>query len=144
MDSLVLNRMTDTLLDKYQYIFGKHASNKKLSIENIVENIIKYYESIIGCMPGNVYWLDNNGVAIGCNDNVLKMFGLHSLSEFKGLSFEDMGRIGSWTKEAEQAFKNDTLKVVTSGKPILNIEEPPIPHANGKMIYFLTDRKSVV
>lgn len=140
MDSLVLNRMTDTLLDKYQYIFGKHASNKKLSIENIVENIIKYYESIIGCMPGNVYWLDNNGVAIGCNDNVLKMFGLHSLSEFKGLSFEDMGRIGSWTKEAEQAFKNDTLKVVTSGKPILNIEEPPIPHANGKMIYFLTSR----
>ncbi len=140
MESLTLNEMTDTLLDKYQYILGRYASNKNLSIEEIVENIIKYHESIIGCMPGNVYWLDKDGVAIGCNNNVLKMFGLHSLSEFKGLSFEDMGRIGHWTKEAEQAFKNDTLEVVTSGQPMLNIEEPPIPHANGKIIYFLTSR----
>ncbi|MDF2867287.1 MAG: putative Histidine kinase [Gammaproteobacteria bacterium] len=140
MESLALTEMTETLLDKYQYILGKHASNKKLSIENIVENIIKYYESITGCMPGNVYWLDKNGVAIGCNTNVLNMFGLHSLSEFKGLSFEDMGRIGNWTKAAELSFKNDTLEVVKSGKSKLNIEEPPIPHLDGRVIYFLTSR----
>ena len=41
----------------------------------IIEQIVTYYESIIGCMPGNVYWLDNRGVTLGCNENVLAMFG---------------------------------------------------------------------
>jgi two-component system aerobic respiration control sensor histidine kinase ArcB len=140
MESLALTEITETLLHKYQYVVGKYASNKKFSIEIIVENIIRYYESIIGCMPGNVYWLDKNGVAIGCNNNVLNMFGLPSLSAFKGLSFDDMGRIGKWTQKAQDSFKNDTLEVVKTGKAKLNIEEPPIPHSDGRIIYFLTSR----
>ena len=140
--ALDLNDINDLkcfLLDKYHSIIGTN-NNKQLSIEKIVEHIIYYYESIISCMPGNVYWLDKNGTALGCNKNVLKMFGLKSLSEFKGLTFEEMGKIGKWSLEATQSFKQDTLKVINTGKAKLNIEEPIIPNVDGKLISFLTSR----
>jgi len=140
MEITSLTKMTDFLLTKYHYTLGNYSSKFKPSIEDIIDDIIQYYEGIIDCMPGNVYWLDSNGVAIGCNKNVLDMFGLKSMAEFKGLSFEDMSRIGNWPPEAETSFKKDTLEVIASGKPKINIEEPSIPHVNGSMIYFLTSR----
>jgi PAS domain S-box-containing protein len=118
-------------------VIGKQAN---VSIEKIVDNIVSYYEDVINCMPGNVYWLDKNCVTVGCNKNVLEMFGFKSLSDFKGLTFEEMGKAGNWTTQATKAFKKDSLDVIRSGKAKLNIEEPPIPHHSGKTIYFLTSR----
>jgi two-component system aerobic respiration control sensor histidine kinase ArcB len=134
-----MNLLTSTLLSKYENIIGKQDIESP-PIENIIEQIVNYYEEIIGCMPGNVYWLDKNGITVGCNKNVLAMFGFKSISEFKGLSFEEMGKIGNWSDEATQSFKKDTFDVINAGKAKLNIEEPPIPHHDGKIIYFLTSR----
>jgi two-component system aerobic respiration control sensor histidine kinase ArcB len=135
------NRLMLDMIEKmslqYNNIIGE---DKNLSIEKIVGSIINYYESIIGCMPGNVYWLDKNGVALGCNKNVLQMFGLSTLKEFKGLTFDEMGRMGHWLPEATQSFTLDTLDVIKTGKAKLNVEEPPIPQHNGEPVYFLTSR----
>ncbi|MGQ3892725.1 ATP-binding protein [Legionella sp. CNM-4043-24] len=114
--------------------------NGSLTTENMLEHIIYYYENIIGCMPGNVYWLDRNGIATGCNKNVLDMFGLKSIDDFKGLSFEAMGKLGHWPQLAIQTFKRDTMEVIRTGRPRLNIEEPPIQHIDGRTIHFLTHR----
>ncbi|WP_298628374.1 histidine kinase dimerization/phospho-acceptor domain-containing protein [uncultured Legionella sp.] len=123
-------------LDRLLDIGYKHD----LSIETLLEHIVHYYETIIGCMPGNVYWLDKHGKTVGCNKNVLTMFGLDSITQFKGLSFEEMGQIGHWTDTAIQSFKKDTLDVLHTGTSKLNVEEPPIPHHDGRIIYFLTHR----
>jgi len=139
MSLIEWNRLIQTWSKQYQYIFGKN-NKEEIAPELLVGNIVHYYEDVINCMPGNVYWLDENGMAIGCNKNVLDMFGLQSVTEFAGLSFEKMGKIGGWTTEATEAFKNDTLAVIQSGIPKLNIEEPPIPHKDGRIIYFLTSR----
>ena len=141
-DTLELNNINDLkhlLLNKYQNIIGTYDENN-LSIEKIVENIVYYYESIISCMPGNVYWLDKHGTALGCNKNVLKMFGINSIGEFKGLTFEEMGKVGNWSPEALQLLEKNTLEITNTGKSKLNIEEPAIPDSNGKLIYFLTSR----
>lgn len=127
------------LLNKYSYILDGQ-SKKNLTVAKITESIVKYYEGIIDNMPGNVYWLDKNGVALGCNKNVLEMFGLKTLEEFRGLTFEEMGVIGKWSAKATESFKRDTLEVARTGLAKLNIEEPPIPHSNGTIIYFLTSR----
>lgn len=129
--------IAEKISKKYNNIIGKKNNS---SIEKIVESIIDYYENIISCMPGNVYWLDKSGIALGCNKNVLKMFGLNSLKDFKGLTFEEMGRIGHWLPTATQSFKLDTLEVIKTGKAKLNVVEPPIPHHNGEILYFLTSR----
>jgi two-component system aerobic respiration control sensor histidine kinase ArcB len=132
-------KLLDALLNKYHDVVGVQ-NHVNIPSEKIIDHIIGYYEDIINCMPGNVYWFDKNGVSVGCNQNVLSMFGTDSLSKFKGLTFEQMGVLGNWSHEATMSFKKDTLDVINSGKPKLNIEEPPIPHSNGKMIYFLTSR----
>lgn len=134
-----LSKLKCFLLEKYQYILG-NVNENDLSIPRIVELIVDYYESIIFYMPGNVYWIDKQGITVGCNKNVLDMFGFESLKEFKGLTFEDQGKIGGWSKEATLSFKKDTLEVINTGKAKLNIEEPIIPHADGNLIYFLNSR----
>ncbi len=139
MHSEELQNLIRTISKKYQYL-SSAEHDEYLSFESLIENIINYYEDIINCMPGNVYWLDVKGDAVGCNKNVLNMFGFSSINDFRGLTFDEMGQIGQWTEEATHKFKTDTLSVIYSGKPILNTEEPPIPHSNGHFIYFLTSR----
>jgi two-component system, OmpR family, aerobic respiration control sensor histidine kinase ArcB len=139
---LDINNMTDLkrlLLSKYKYIIGK-SDGEDLSVDIMVDRIVTYYESIIACMPGNVYWIDSKGVMLGCNNNVLKMLDFKNLSEFKGLTFEAMGRIGEWKPEATLSFKQDTLEVASTGKAKLNVEEPAITDSEGKLIYFLSSR----
>jgi PAS domain S-box-containing protein len=137
-----LNALSNLLLNKYGHLVSIPPGDIA-SVENAIEAIDSYYDKIISCMPGNVYWLDSNATCIGCNKNVLDMFGLTSVKQFRGLSFEEMGLLGNWTPAATQSFKNDTLEVVRTGKPRLNVEEPPIPHADGRVIYFLTSRVPV-
>lgn len=126
------------MFSQYQHIIGQQ--DNEISAEKLIENIVSYYEDIINCMPGNVYWLETNGTAIGCNQNVLDMFGFESLAQFKGLNYDQMAKAGNWSPAAMQSFKNDTLEVVKTGQAKLNIEDPPIPHRNGKTIYYLTSR----
>ena len=137
LGSANLTDVTDIVLEKYKDIAGQHQG---LSIEKIIEQIVGYYETIIGCMPGNVYWLDKNARMLGCNNNVLEMFGLNSSKEIKGLTFEEMGKIGQWSPETTQSLKTDFLEVIRTGKAKVNIEYPPIPHSDGRILYFLSGR----
>lgn len=134
-----IKALQDLLLSKYSNLV--HVSPEELgSLESVIDAIDDYYADVIGCMPGNVYWLDKHGIGVGCNQNVADMFGLTSPKALKGLSFEDMARVGKWTPEAMHTFKQDTLEVVRTGKAKLNIEEPPIPNQAGQLMYFLTSR----
>lgn len=139
MDSSGLKDIVGLLTTQYNHILDKqHTDN--IPLEKIIDRIINYHRDIISCMPGNVYWIDKHGIMAGCNKNVLDMFNFKSHNQFKGLSFEDMAKVNGWTPEATQSFKQDTLEVVKTGKPLLNIEEPPIPDHSGNIIYFLTSR----
>ncbi len=131
-------QLVDALMKQYQHIV--HEQSPDITSDKFIEHIINYYEDIINCMPGNVYWLNKNGIAVGCNKNVLDMFGFSSIDQFKGLTFDDMRKSGNWPPEAADSFKNDSIEVVKTGKPKLNIEEPPIPHKDGRIIQFLSSR----
>lgn len=136
---IALKEKIDFLSHRYSNILGDHPPADS-SIESIADNIATYYESIIACMPGNVYWLDTKGRGIGCNKNVLNMFGFTSMGQFRGLTFEDMGIAGNWDNQATISFKKDTMEVVRTGEAKLNVEEPPIPHSDGRILYFLSSR----
>jgi two-component system aerobic respiration control sensor histidine kinase ArcB len=118
---------------KYASVFSQY----KNSITKT--NIMDYYDSIIYNLPGNVYWLDRKCMTLGCNANVLDMFGLKSVEEFSGITFEEMGILAKWPPEATASFKADTLEVIMTGIPKLGVEEPPI-ETNGRTVYFLTSR----
>lgn len=109
-----------------------------------IAEVHAYYQKIISCMPNNVYWLDNHCVTQGCNNNVLKFIGLQTLNEFVGITYEEMGQIAGWTEGHSELYKQDDIKVMTSGEPQLNVEEPPIHDPEGHATYYLTSRVPIV
>ena len=110
------------------------------NLEEYTEALRYYFESIIACMPGNVYWMDTNSVYLGCNDNVAKMLGIKSRKEIIGKTYKEMATLVDWSQGQGEAFRRDDEEVIATGKPKLNIEEPPIPDAAGNEVYFLTSR----
>ncbi len=135
----ILSDLVNRLAGKYPYILSNFNQNAT-SVEVMLDAVFEYYGNIIACMPGNVYWTDNKCICIGCNDNQLKLFGLSSVSEFKGLTFEELGIRNKFSSEIIQKLKSDTIEVITTGKAKLNVEEPPVPDKNGNPVYYLTSR----
>ncbi len=129
------SREMDTILKRI-----KNLNLDEYAIQEIITSISDYYQGIILNMPANVYWTDDNGTGAGCNKNVLDMFELKSVEDFKGLTFEEMGRLAHWDNATTESFKQDTLSVLKTGIPKINIEEPPIPGPDGQPAYFLTSR----
>ena len=54
------------------------------------EDRLNMLENIIAVMPGNVYWMDTEGVYLGCNNNAASALGLSSRQEIIGKRNIDM------------------------------------------------------
>jgi two-component system, sensor histidine kinase and response regulator len=131
---------SESIAKVFRKITGQ-ASDDTKTIEEQIQSMRAYYESIIAHLPGNVYWMDTNSIYLGCNDNVAKMLGLKSRSDIVGKTYEDQAEMGNWSNNQAKSFRKDDLMVIATGKPKLNVEEPPLPHATtGKLTYYLTSR----
>lgn len=106
----------------------------------LISQVVDYYNKIILCMPGYVYWMDRSAKAIGCNQNVLDLFKLDTQEDFYGLTFDDMARLRQWPEADKKAIEADALEVIRTGVIKANIEDPPIQNPDGSIIYFLTTR----
>lgn len=135
---VVINTSGLSLLEIHEVLC--QLSKNQSSQASDFQDAISYYSDIILCMPGNVYWMDRDCLTVGCNQNVLDMFGLTSMSQFVGLSFSDLARLGKWDNDQARSFAKDTLEVITTGETKANIEEPPICGVGGREIYFITTR----
>jgi len=83
-----------------------------------VQEVREYFETIIGLMPGHVYWKDVNGVLLGCNDIQARDAGLATRQEIVGKTDYDM----PWSKQADILRKVDK-EIIETGIP-KTIEEP--------------------
>ncbi|EKD46098.1 MAG: sensory histidine-kinase / response regulator, partial [uncultured bacterium] len=93
---------------------------------------LKILENIIAFMPGHVYWMDRDGIYLGCNDNQAKSIGLASRQEI----------IGKRNTEIRGFFIHEVLdpinkEVMETGKTII-AEEPAILHDGTKAIFLST------
>lgn len=89
-----------------------------------------YLESILMSSPSNIYWLDEDGRAIGCNDQQAKCVGLNSRHDIIGLTVFDLAKRLGWDPALAQQIREHDLAVMHSGKPsiareyvVLNGEE---------------------
>jgi PAS domain S-box-containing protein len=113
---------------------------KEKSVEEQIMAIRNYYESIIACMPNNVYWLDRNCITLGCNDNVARLIKLKSRDDFPGITYGQMGKLAGWTEGQAESFTKDDMEVMSSDKPKLNAEEPPLYDEKGEPVYYISSR----
>lgn len=93
---------------------------------------INMLESIIGMMPGNVYWLDKEGSYLGCNDNQAKLLGLSSRKEIVGKKNSDLSKNSNFPVLPILQENND--KVLIEGLS-LSAEEPAKLPGGSEIIY---------
>lgn len=73
------------LKDKDHQIIGILGTSVDItqSKQEVIEQL-NMLENIIAVMPGNVYWMNREGIYLGCNDNEANAVGLRSRQEIVG------------------------------------------------------------
>lgn len=69
---------------------------KKALHEKTLANI--YLDNILACIPEHLYWMDRNGVLLGCNDKQAQSFGVASREEVIGKDIAEIGARLGWSK----------------------------------------------
>lgn len=98
-----------------------------------VEKKLAILENIIAIMPGNVYWMDKNGIYLGCNDNEAKAVGLDNRRDIVGKKNNDITGF-----VIPNAIDPVNEKVLSEG--ITVVAEEPAVLANGVEAVFLSSK----
>jgi len=109
------------------------TDRKKLETKFQTDNIqLKaILENIIDNVPAHIYWQNEDGMILGCNELQAKSAGYKSKYDFIGRSIKDT----PW-KEKEEEFKKIIREVMTKKKAIAEEEEPVT--LNGEKKIFLS------
>lgn len=91
------NKVFNTKNNQLNYIIlGKVNTNNALQNENFL------LKSIIGSIPGSIYWKDTNGTYLGCNDFMVKVAGFSSKNDIIGKTDQEL-----WPNQARIFNKTD-------------------------------------
>lgn len=97
--------------------FDLHSSQDKIAstLENIVAN-----------MPGHVYWKDQNGVYLGCNNRQAQSLGYKYGSELVGKTDFDL----PWGENQAERFRQNDRRIMDTGIPIIIEEKAQVDGEN--------------
>lgn len=99
---------------------------KKINSERL-----EILENVIALMPEHVYWVNREGVYMGCNDNQAKSAGLHSRKEIVGKTNKDL----PWnfnTTTLPAVLDEINKEVMETGKTITLEEQAIAEDGSGK------------
>ncbi len=74
-------------------------------------------KNILANLPEYVYWTDQRGALLGCNQGVLNYFGVESINEIIGKTPLEIGRLLKWQKAITEALQKNNEEVIYSGIP---------------------------
>lgn len=107
-------------------------------IENAIQESRRLLQLVMDNIPQAVFWKDKNLVYLGCNRAFAEDAGLDSPEQIIGKTDYDM----PWKPEAE-LYRADDQKVMESGQPKLNFEEPQTT-PTGETIWLRTSKVPMV
>ncbi len=90
-------------------------------------------EGIIAVMPGNVYWLNRDGIYLGCNDNQAKLIGLTTRKAIVGK--KNIEILGFLSPELLDKYNKEVME----SKKSIKVEEPGLL-ADGSQGVFLSNK----
>lgn len=122
------------LIDKKGKVIGILGSSIDITLsKEEILNQLAMLDNIISVMPGNVYWMNKNGVYLGCNDNEVAAVGLASRQDIVGKKNIDIP--GFVMPEALDPLNEEVLE---KGRSI-TVEEPAILR-DGSQAVFLSKK----
>lgn len=121
------------LKNKYQDIIGiLGVSVNVTKAKQETENRLAMLENVIAVMPGNVYWMNKEGVYLGCNDNQARAIGFSSRDQIIGKRNSEIS--GFLIPEVLDPINEE---IMNFGKTIIT-EEPAI--LNGVSATYLSHK----
>jgi two-component system aerobic respiration control sensor histidine kinase ArcB len=105
------------LTSLHKFVTGQTVTEDKSALE-LATNIYQYMENIIANMPGHVYWLNREGIYLGCNDSMAKIYNLKSRHDIFGKTYESM-----YDRKSGDFYKTNDTDVMNTGIPKV-VEEP--------------------
>lgn len=106
-------------------------------------NQLNLLETIIAFIPGTVYWIDKDGVYIGCNEACPKMLGLDKKADVLGKTIFEIGDMMGWDKSIAKSLSEKDKHVLQTGESVLGLEETPFTDMEGKTIYQITNKAPI-
>ncbi|UCE88114.1 MAG: EAL domain-containing protein, partial [Pseudomonadota bacterium] len=88
----------------------------------------KMLQLVLDSIPVRVFWKDTESRYLGCNKLFAADAGLQSPEQIVGKTDHELG----WKEQAE-IYRDDDRKVIQSGKPKLNYEEPQTSPDGGRL-----------
>lgn len=85
-DQAIQRTESSFLKSWYQEVSGQEIK-EPLSLDDIANRLKTYMEGIIDKLPANVYWMDANGIMLGCNQQMAAVLGLKDRHELIGKDF---------------------------------------------------------
>jgi two-component system, OmpR family, aerobic respiration control sensor histidine kinase ArcB len=107
----------EEVVDLNRTLTGQVFDKTKSTLEH-VKNIYNYMEDIIAEMPGSVYWMNTDGIYLGCNNNMAKLFKLKSRHDIVGKTYSDL-----YDEKSASHYKRADNAVMNKGVAF-SIEEP--------------------
>lgn len=112
---------------------ARDITERKLT-EEALSTSQNLLQNILNTIPVRVFWKDINLTYLGCNKSFAADAGLDDPDEIIGKNDYMMG----WKEQAD-LYRDDDLKVIHSGLPKLNYEEPQTT-PDGRTIYLRTSK----
>ncbi len=85
-------------------------------------NAEAYLKSVIANLPGHIFWQDDKGVFLGCNDLHAINAGLERAEDLVGKSVDELADMMGWKKDMPADFRNNDFEVIKDGRSI-SVEE---------------------
>lgn len=119
------------LIEFTELVTGQGLREK--SLIEYAKNIYSYLEGIIAAVPGFVYWMNREGIYLGCNDNMATLYNLNSRKDIIGKTYEDL-----YNKKTGDGYRKADIQVMSTGEP-LTVEET-LYSPDGKICVYLSSK----
>ena len=123
--------MTD---EGFEYAVA-HDITKQKTIQSELASQRDLLNNVLSNVPASIFWKDRNSVFLGANNRFARDAGLRSPEELVGKTDYDMG----WAREESDFYRECDRKVMSTGEPILDIEESQ-QQADGRKVTILTNK----
>ncbi len=136
-----LNESQNKLLERINREVLGDIIRKDMNIDEQIQWVSAFLNTIISRMPGYVFWKDNNMTYLGCNDNLKEITGMKSRKDIIGKNDYYFAKQLNWDKSVADKIRSIDKEILLSSKTQTSQEN--LKTHNNKTKILLTNKTPI-